>query len=127
MQWQAQQRRSQMTNPLKGQIEITLGSQTYKCRLTMNAIMEIEDSCNCGIIKLAQKMSEADIRMSEIVSVLHPAIRGGGNDITRNDTIKIVQDAGIIKSTTAVADLLAKSLTDNSEEEADEGKPPTES
>ncbi len=116
-----------MTNPLKGQIEITLGSQTYKCRLTMNAIMEIEDSCNCGIIKLAQKMSEADIRMSEIVSVLHPAIRGGGNDITRNDTIKIVQDAGIIKSTTAVADLLAKSLTDNSEEEADEGKPPTES
>lgn len=127
MQWQAQQRRSQMTNPLKGQIEVTLGSKTYKCRLTMNAIMEIEDSCNCGIIKLAQKMSEADIRMSEIVSVLHPAIRGGGNDITRNDTIKIVQDAGIIKSTTAVADLLAKSLTDNSEEEADEGKPPTES
>ncbi len=116
-----------MTNPLKGQIEVTLGSNTYKCRLTMNAIMEIEDSCNCGIIKLAQKMSEADIRMSEIVSVLHPAIRGGGNDITRNDTIKIVQDAGIIKSTTAVADLLAKSLTDNSEEEADKGKPPTES
>ena len=63
-----------MTNPLKGQIEITLGSQTYKCRLTMNAIMEIEDSCNCGIIKLAQKMSEADIRMSEIVSVLHPCL-----------------------------------------------------
>tara|TARA_R110000751_G_scaffold246019_1_gene346015 strand:- start:1329 stop:1679 length:351 start_codon:yes stop_codon:yes gene_type:complete len=116
-----------MTNPLKGQIEITLGSKTYKARLTMNSIMEIEDAVGCGIIKLAQKMSEADIRMSDIISVLHPAIRGGGNDITRADTIKIVQEAGIINSTTAVADLLAKSLTDNSEEEADEGKPPTES
>ena len=75
-----------MTNPLKGQIEVTLGSETYKCRLTMNAIMEIEDSCNCGIIKLATRMAEADIRMSEIVNVLHPAIRGGGKDVNRNDT-----------------------------------------
>ena len=93
-----------MTNPLKGQIEVKLGSKTYKCRLTMNAIMEIEDACNCGIIKLATKMAEADIRMS-----------------------KIVQDAGIINSTTAVANLLSQSLTDNSKEEADEGKQVTES
>ena len=111
-----------MTNPLKGQIEITLGSQTYKCRLTMNAIMEIEDSCNCGIIKLATRMADADIRMSEIVNVLHPAIRGGGKDVNRNDVIKIVQEAGIINSTTAVASLLTSTLTDNSKEDADEGK-----
>tara|TARA_R110000851_G_scaffold323928_1_gene490965 strand:- start:1952 stop:2233 length:282 start_codon:yes stop_codon:yes gene_type:complete len=93
----------------------------------MNAIMEIEDACNCGIIKLATKMAEADIRMSEIINVLHPAIRGGGNDLNRNDIIKIVQDAGIINSTTAVANLLSQSLTDNSKEEADEGKQVTES
>ena len=79
----------------------------------MNAIMEIEDACNCGIIKLATKMADADIRMSEIINVLHPAIRGGGNDLNRNDIIKIVQDAGILNSTTAVANLLSKSLTDN--------------
>lgn len=116
-----------MTNPLKGQIEVTLGSKTYKCRLTMNSIMEIEDSCNCGIIKLATRMAEADIRMSEIVNVLHPAMRGGSNDVTRNDVIKIVQDAGIINSTTAVANLLTAALTDNSKEETDEGKPQAES
>ena len=116
-----------MTNPLKGQIEVKLGSETYKCRLTMNAIMEIEDACNCGIIKLATKMAEADIRMSEIINVLHPAIRGGGNDLSRNDIIKIVQDAGVLNSTTAVANLLSLSLTDNSKEEADEGKQVTES
>jgi hypothetical protein len=33
-----------------------------------------------------------------------------------------VQDAGIVKATAAVANLLAKSLTDDSEEETDEGK-----
>ena len=114
-----------MTNPLKGEIEIELGGETYKCRLTMNSIMEIEDSCNCGIIKLATKMAEADIRMSDIVNVLHPAIRGGGNNISRNDTIKIVQEAGIINSTTAVANLLTSTLTDDSKDEADEGKSQT--
>ena len=84
--------------------------------------MQIEDACNCGIIKLATRMGEADIRMSEILNVLTPALRGGGNDFQKKDVIKIVQEAGIVKATAAVANLLAQSLTDDSEEETDEGK-----
>tara|TARA_R110001592_G_scaffold153992_1_gene382846 strand:- start:2247 stop:2597 length:351 start_codon:yes stop_codon:yes gene_type:complete len=111
-----------MANPLKGELTLNLAGKDYKARLTIDAIMQIEDACNCGIIKLATKMGEADIRMSEILHVLLPALRGGGNDIQRKDVLKIVQEAGIVKSTAAVANLLAKSLTDDSEEEADEGK-----
>jgi hypothetical protein len=111
-----------MANPLKGEVTLNLAGKDYKARLTIDAIMQIEDACDCGIIKLATKMGEADIRMSEILHVLLPALRGGGNDIQRTDVLKIVQEAGIVKSTAAVANLLAKSLTDDSEEEADEGK-----
>ena len=111
-----------MANKLKGELNIQLAGKDYKCRLTIDAIMQIEDECNCGILKLATKMGEADIRMSEIINVLLPALRGGGNDLQRKDVIQIVQDAGIVKATTAVANLLAKSLTDDSEEAADEGK-----
>jgi len=111
-----------MANPLKGELTLNLAGKDYKARLTIDAIMQIEDACDCGIIKLATKMGEADIRMSEILHVLLPALRGGGNDIQRKDVLKIVQEAGIVKSTAAVANLLAKSLTDDSEEEADEGK-----
>jgi hypothetical protein len=111
-----------MTNKLKGELNIQLAGKDYKCRLTIDAIMQIEDECNCGILKLATKMGEADIRMSEIINVLLPALRGGGNDLQRKDVIQIVQDAGIVKATTAVANLLAKSLTDDSEEATDEGK-----
>jgi len=109
-------------NKLKGEISINLAGKDYKCRLTIDAIMQIEDSCNCGIIKLATRMSEGDIRLTEIINVLTPAIRGGGNDLQRKDIIAIVQDAGIVKATGAVANLLASSLTDDSEEAADEGK-----
>ena len=111
-----------MTNPLKGEIEIELGSKTYKTRLTVDSIMKIEDELDCGIIKLATKMADADIRMSHVIAVLHPALRGGGNDLERKDVIKIVQDAGLVPSTTALATLLTKTLTDSNAEE-DEGKP----
>ena len=54
--------------------------------------------------------------------MLTPALRGGGNDLQRKDVVNIVQEAGIVKATAAVANLLAKSLTDDSEEATDEGK-----
>mgnify|MGYP003145580980 CR=1 FL=1 len=111
-----------MANKLKGEVTVELAGKDYKCRLTIDAIMQIEDSCNCGIIKLATKMSEADIRLSEIINVLTPALRGGGNDLQQKDVVAIVQKAGIVKATSAVANILAKSLTDDSEEATDEGK-----
>ena len=107
---------------MKGQIKVKLGDKEYNARLTIDAIMQIEDACNCGIIKLANRMGEADIRMSDVINVLLPALRGGGNDLQKKDIIQIVQKAGIVKSTAAVATLIAQSLTDDSEEETDEGK-----
>jgi hypothetical protein len=111
-----------MANKLKGEITVQLAGKDYKCRLTVDAIMQIEDACDCGVIKLATKMSEGDIRLNEIINVLTPALRGGGNDLQRKDVVNIVQEAGIVKATAAVANLLAKSLTDDSEEATDEGK-----
>jgi len=111
-----------MTNKLKGEYTVNLAGKDYKCRLTIDAIMQIEEACNTGILKLATKMGEADIRMSEIINVLLPALRGGGNDLQRKDVIALVQESGIVNSTTAVANLLANSLTDNSNEGAEEGK-----
>jgi len=115
-----------MTNPLKGQIEVILGGNTYKARLTVDAIVKIETAVGCGIIKLAQKMGEADIRMTDIIHVLLQALRGGGNDLKEKDIINIVQDVGIIEATKCVAELVTKSLTADSDEGATEGKPQTE-
>jgi len=111
-----------MTNKLKGETTVNLAGKDYKARLSIDAIMQIEDACNCGIIKLATKMAEADIRLTDVINVLLPALRGGGNDLQRKDVIKLVQEAGIVNATAIVANLIAQSLTDDSEEETDEGK-----
>ena len=109
-----------MANPMKGQIKLKLGDKEYNARLTIDAIMQIEDAVGCGIIKLATKMADADIKMTDVVTVLLHALRGGGKDLQESDVKKIVQKTGIVEATTAVANLIAQSLTNDQEQE--EGK-----
>jgi len=95
---------------MKAQVQISLGDKSYKARLTVDAIIQIEEAVGCGVIKLAQKMSEADIRMTDIIAVLTPALRGGGKNIQEDQVKKIVGDVGIVAAATAVAELLTQSL-----------------
>lgn len=122
---QVPKRRNQMVevNKLKGEILVELAGKQFKGRLTVDSIIKIEDAVDMGIIKLAQKMADGDVRMSQVIAVLTPALRGGGNDLQPNDVVKLVEETGLVKSMKAVAELLAMSLTDNSDEkEVKEGK-----
>lgn len=113
-----------MTNPLKGEIELRIGDKDYKARLTVDAIMQIEATVGCGILKLAQRMGEADIRLADIIAVLTPALRGGGKNIQPKDVQKIVADVGIIEATTAVANLLTAAISPSNDSGEDaEGQP----
>ena len=109
-----------MTNPMKGEIEIELGGNTYNCRLTIDSLIKIETALGVGILKTAQRMAEGDVNISDVVNILTPSIRGGGNDLTQKDVMKIISDAGIVRSTVVAAELLASTISDNpvGEEEA---------
>ena len=111
-----------MTNPMRGELNLNLGGVDYKSRLTLNAIMEIEQATGVGIIKLATDMGEGNISVTNLIAVLLPALRGGGNDFDIKDVMKIAENAGIIPVTKAVAELLALSLSDSGEDE-EEKKP----
>ena len=122
MQKQVQQRRSQMTNPLKGQIEVTLGSQTYKCRLTIDSLVRIEDELDTGILELAQNIAQAKVRIRTLLVVLRHALRGGGNDFDDKKVGQIISDIGIVSASTEVAKLLVSTLNDNDSDEEDKKK-----
>ena len=111
-----------MANPLKAQIDIRLAGTDYKARLTIDAIIQIEEKVGCGIIKLATRMGDADIRMVDLLSVLTPALRGGGNNIQEKEVKKIISEVGIVATAKAVAELLAASLQPPEEEGEEEGE-----
>ena len=102
---------------MKGQIKVKLGDKEYNARLTIDAIMQIEDAVGCGIIKLASRMADADIRMSDVVTVLLHALRGGGKDFQESDIRKIVQNTGIVESTSAMSSLIVQTLSTSDEAE----------
>jgi len=112
-----------MANPLKGEIPLTLGKETYKCRLTIDALVRIEDELDKGILELATAIAEAKVRIRTLIVVLKHALRGGGNDFDDKKIGSIIQDVGIVVASTEVAKLLASTLTDHdSEEEVDKKK-----
>tara|TARA_Y100001951_G_C11133973_1_gene179775 strand:+ start:166 stop:516 length:351 start_codon:yes stop_codon:yes gene_type:complete len=111
-----------MTNPLKGEVNIELGSETYKARLNIDALVKIETELDQGILKLASRISQADVRISELIVVLKAALRGGGNNLQDKDVGRIITDIGIVQASTEVAKLLATTLSDPEEREEQEGK-----
>ena len=107
-----------MTNPMKGEIQVSIGAETYKCRLTVDALIRIEEQLNKGILQITQNLADADIRITDLVVILHQALRGGGKDIDEKEARQIIQNNGIVESAKAVAELLTSTLSDPNEEES---------
>lgn len=106
-----------MTNPMKGEIQITLGEEEYTTRLTIDAIIKIESALDKGILSITQRLSEADIRVNELVVILTHALRGGGNNLKEKDVMKLVGEAGIVPCCQAVAELLTSTLVSKNDSE----------
>ncbi len=105
-----------MTNPLKGEMMITLGETEYKARLTVDAIVKIETTLDKGILLITQRLGEADVRVSELRTILLHALRGGGKDLQEKDVDKIIAETGIVGCCKAVAELLTASLVSENEQ-----------
>ena len=106
-----------MTNPMKGETQITLGNETYTARLTVDAIINIEDELDKGIIEIMQEIGEAKIRTSYLVVILRSALRGGGLDINDKGVKDIIADNVFTDICRVVAELLAAILTDSGADE----------
>ncbi len=106
-----------MTNPMRGETQITLGTETYKARLTVDAIINIEEDLDKGIIEIMQEIGEAKVRISYILVILKTAIRGGGKDIDDSGVKQIISQNSFTDVCRVVAELLASILTDQGSEE----------
>ena len=108
-----------MTNPMKGEMTIELAGESYNCRLNVDALIKIETALDMGILKITQRLSDADVRLNDLTVVLLHALRGGGNDVNDRDVKSIIQNSGIVAATSQVATLLVATLTDPNAEESE--------
>jgi hypothetical protein len=100
-----------MTNPKRGELQITLGQTTWTARVTMDALARVETACGAGIVKILGKLTEGDLTTTEICNILLPIIKGGGNDVSIKDIQKVVWDAGLAEAMKACGEVLATALS----------------
>lgn len=96
-----------MTNPKRGELKLSLGGKTYQCKLNMDVLMRIEQNLGGSLLKLANQMQDADISGFQMVSILTPVLRSSGADLKDADVKKVIWDAGVTASITAVAEIIA--------------------
>ena len=99
-----------MVNKKRGELEITLGSKKYQARVTLDCIMRIESALGKGVVKIAHSLQDADISLFEIVAILTPVIKAGGNDVNEKDIGQAIFEAGLADGMRVAAEILAVAL-----------------
>ena len=99
-----------MTNPFRGELEVKLGNQTYKTRMTVDSLIRIETALGQSIVQLTTKLSEGHLSLTEMGFLIHSAIKGGGNDIDENKVNNLIYESGITDGMRVCGELLANVL-----------------
>ena len=82
--------------------------------------MRIENANGCSVIKTAKKLSDGECLVTEVVNVIQPALKGGGNDLNHNDVAKMVWEAGLIEGMRVAGEILTVALNSGAKDEGNE-------
>ncbi len=105
-----------MVNHLRGEIAIKLGEETFNCKLNFDSLVRIETALDTPIIQLATKISEANLKVTEISFILFTAIKGGGKDITEKQVSNMIWDVGFVDAIRACGEIISMALGAGDEE-----------
>jgi hypothetical protein len=71
-----------MANPVKGEVDFPVGDKTYRLRLSINQLIEVEDLTGLGIVQLANAFNNVEtLKAGSVRAVLWGALREHHPDI----------------------------------------------
>lgn len=104
-----------MVNPQRGELQVKLGKELLKARLTIDALLRIENSNGRSVIKTAQRLSQGEATITEVVNVIQPALKGGGMNVDAKDVSKMIWEAGLVDGMRVAGEILTMALTSGQE------------
>ena len=73
-----------------------------------------------SIVQMAQKLSLGKATIEEIINVLTPAIKGGGNDVDEKKVKQMIWNAGLPNGMRCAGEILTTALNSGLEDEGNE-------
>ena len=86
----------------------------------LDVVKRIETTCNQGVVRIAQVLSAGELTTTQMVSILTPVIRAGGNDINEKEVGQALWDGGLADGMKAIGEILSQVLTSGDDEGNDQ-------
>jgi len=103
-------------NKFRGELKVNLKNKEYDTRLTLDGIMRIEQATGKPFLQLANGLMNSSLSMTDMVTVMTQAIRGGGNNLDAKTIGELLFDAGLTESMRVTGEVLANAITGGEEE-----------
>tara|TARA_E500000318_G_C3487079_1_gene182794 strand:+ start:57 stop:401 length:345 start_codon:yes stop_codon:yes gene_type:complete len=97
-------------NPKRGEVELEFGGKVYTGRVTLDVVMRIETALGKSIIEQLKDLSDAQTKLTEMVNIITPVIRAGGNDLKDKEVADLIWQGGITNSMRMCAAILTKAV-----------------
>lgn len=111
-----------MANPHRGDVDLAAGGKTYRLRLDINAIAELEDHTGQSINEIAAALNDpATMRMSLARAVFWGAMRSTHPEVSIKDAGEIMHEAGFAEAMEAVGKAFLLAFPEA--EASDSGRP----
>jgi len=98
-----------MANPHRGEVEVSLGGETFILRPTFEALAEIEKATGLGLVPFATKITTGSYGVLDVFTVLKAGIRAGGREPPKDLGQRIVEE-GLIRLSDGVLNFLTQAL-----------------
>jgi hypothetical protein len=69
-----------MTNPVRGEVSLTLAGKPIVLRPTWEAIIATESAWGCGWPEIVQRLQRQQFRLSEVASLICEGVKAAGDD-----------------------------------------------
>ena len=84
-------------NKIRGEAELLAGGKSYRLLLTLGALAEIEDGLGlANLSEIATRLAQA--RASDLAIVAAALLRGGGQEMSPADVLRLPCDIGALTS-----------------------------
>lgn len=85
-----------MANPLKGEVELKAGEESYTLTFSVNALCELEDHFGEPVAKIAQRLNDPDnLRLSTVRALVWAGLRDHHDDVDIKEAGRVATAAGI--------------------------------
>lgn len=100
-----------MTNPLAGEVSVTIDGQAHLCKLTLGALAELEAALDeQSLVSLVERFETGSYAGRDVMAVIVAGLRGGGWAGTSADLLTADFADGPVGAARAAATLLARAF-----------------